>query len=212
METVLTVDVGNTTTRFGLFAVEVAADPQPLGSCEFTTLSPLTRDEARVQIAQALALLPGNTVGGTILSCVVPSLTDAWRQALSVASGAKPLVVGNRGLKSGVQMKYDDPSEVGPDRVADVVAARATYGAPAIVIDLGTTTNFEVIDEHGAFAGGIIAPVWRWERDRSHKQRRVSLSLSSRHPGALSAATHAPPCNRAWSWARSPASTDCSMR
>lgn len=157
METVLTVDVGNTTTRFGLFAVEAAADPQPLGSCEFTTLSPLTRDEARVQIAQALALLSGNTVGGTILSCVVPSLTDAWRQALSVASGSKPLVVGP-GLKSGIQMKYDDPSEVGPDRVADVVAARATYGAPAIVIDLGTTTNFEVIDEYGAFAGGIIAP------------------------------------------------------
>lgn len=155
MERVLTVDVGNTTTRFGLFAAVSA--PELLGSCEFTTLSPLTCDEARVQIAQALTLLPGDTVEGTILSCVVPSLTDAWRQALAIASGTKPLVVGP-GLKSGVQMKYDDPSEVGPDRVADVVAARAAHGAPAIVIDLGTTTNFEAIDEHGAFAGGIIAP------------------------------------------------------
>ena len=55
-------------------------------------------------------------------------------------------------------MNYDDPAEVGPDRIADAVAARATYGAPVLAIDLGTTTNFEVIDEHGAFAGGIIAP------------------------------------------------------
>lgn len=156
MGAVLTVDVGNTTTRFGLFAVDGSA-PELVGSCEFTTLSPLTRDEARVQIAQALALMGEGSADGAILSCVIPSLTDTWRQALAVASATKPLVVGP-GLKSGVQMKYDDPSEVGPDRVADVVAARAAYGAPAIVVDLGTTTNFEAIDEHGAFAGGIIAP------------------------------------------------------
>ena len=60
MERVLTVDVGNTTTRFGLFAAGSA--PELLGSCEFTTLSPLTCDEARVQIAQALTLLPGDTL------------------------------------------------------------------------------------------------------------------------------------------------------
>ena len=62
------------------------------------------------------------------------------------------------GLKTGLKMRYDDPSEVGADRVADVVAARAEYGAPAVVVDLGTTTNFEVLDADGAFAGGIIAP------------------------------------------------------
>lgn len=92
-----------------------------------------------------------------ILSCVVPSLTDTWRQTLAALCDRRPLVVGP-GLKTGVQMRYDDPSEVGPDRIADVVAARAAYGAPAVVVDLGTTTNFEIIDERGAFAGGIIAP------------------------------------------------------
>ena len=157
MVRVLTVDVGNTTTRFGLFAVETAAEPQPLGSCEFTTQQPLTCDEARIQVRQALTLLPEHAADGAILSCVVPTLTDAWRQALAASCRSRPLVVGP-GLKTGVRMRYDDPSEVGPDRIADVVAARATYGAPAVVVDLGTTTNFEIIDNEGAFAGGIIAP------------------------------------------------------
>lgn len=157
MDTVLTVDVGNTTTRFGLFAAGGTGAPELIGTCEFTTASPLTCDEACIQIAQAQTLLPAVTADGAILSCVIPSLTDTWRRALLRACGARPLVVGP-GLKSGVQMKYDDPSEVGPDRVADVVAARGAYGAPAIVVDLGTTTNFEAIDAAGAFAGGIIAP------------------------------------------------------
>ena len=111
MERVLTVDVGNTITRFGLFAADKRA--RALGIVRVHHALALTCDEARVQITQALTLLPGDTVEGTILSCVVPSLTDAWRQALAIASGTKPLVVGP-GLKSGVQMKYDDPSEVGP--------------------------------------------------------------------------------------------------
>lgn len=158
MERVLTVDVGNTTTRFGLFAVEADGEaPELLGSCELTTQKQLTFDEARIQISQAFALLPAHDATGSILSCVVPSLQDTWRRALGADGRARPLVVGP-GLKSGVRMNYDDPSEIGPDRVADVVAARATYGAPTIVIDLGTTTNFEAIDDSGAFVGGIIAP------------------------------------------------------
>ena len=92
-----------------------------------------------------------------ILSCVVPSLAEVWRSALGKLCGARPYVVGP-GLKTGIRMRYDDPSEVGSDRVADAVAARETYGAPVVVVDLGTTTNIEVVDESGSFAGGIIAP------------------------------------------------------
>ena len=62
------------------------------------------------------------------------------------------------GLKTGMPVHYDDPAEIGPDRIADAVAARAVYGSPCIVIDLGTTTNIEVIDTHGTFVGGVIAP------------------------------------------------------
>ncbi len=159
---VLTVDVGNTVTRFGLFATEPqnkgkGAAPELLGSCAFTTLAPVTADEARVQAAHALELLPACELGGAILSCVVPSVTQAWRTALNALSPTRALVVGP-GLKSGVPMRYDDPGEVGADRVANVVAARAAHGSPVVVVDLGTTTNFDVVDTSGAFIGGIIAP------------------------------------------------------
>lgn len=154
---VMTVDVGNTATRFGLFKMDADGEPLLLGTCELSTLQRATADEARIQTAQARTLLPPCEVDGTILSCVVPALTDIWRRALRSCGGARPLVVGP-GLRTGVRMRYDDPSEVGPDRIADVVAARARWGAPAVVVDLGTTTNFEVVDAEGAFAGGIIAP------------------------------------------------------
>lgn len=165
MSCVLTVDVGNTTTNIGLFSLEQnegsspASKPEPmlLGSCALTTPARITADEARIQLKQALALMPNDPLDGVVLSCVVPTLTDSWRTALARACGSRPLVIGP-GIKTGVRMNYDDPAEVGPDRIADVVAARATYGSPVLAIDLGTTTNFEVIDERGAFAGGIIAP------------------------------------------------------
>lgn len=160
----LAVDVGNTTTRFGLFADgdgtgASAAAAEPLGTWEVTTPERLTADEARLSAMQALAELPseGGHPQDAILSCVVPSLEAPWTQALAAATPARPLVVGP-GLKTGMRLQYDDPSEIGPDRIADAVAARERYGAPAIVVDLGTTTNIEVIDGAGAFAGGLIAP------------------------------------------------------
>lgn len=156
---ILTVDVGNTTTRLGLFALADSADktPRPLRTCDLTTPPRITADEVRIQLVQARAVLGDAPLAGTILSCVVPALTDTWRRALADIAPARPLVVGP-GLKSGMRLSYDNPSEVGPDRIADAVAARAIWGAPAIIVDLGTTTNVEVIDQTGAFAGGIIAP------------------------------------------------------
>ncbi len=173
---VLAVDVGNTVTRFGLLAGgELAA------SWEFTTPGAMTADEARLHIANFLFMLeheghagdrgfhgrsaPGDAAcvgpvaspADAILSSVVPDLTDVWVRALSIECGRKPFVVGP-GLKTGLKMHYNDPSEVGSDRVATLVAARETYGYPLIVVDFGTTTNFDVLDADGAFAGGVIAP------------------------------------------------------
>lgn len=170
---VLAVDVGNTATRFGLLdGLELAA------SWEFATRSRMTADEARLEIANFLTMLerdcargiadcPGfapESGGGiaagpadAILSSVVPDLTDVWVSALTIECARRPFVVGP-GLKTGLKMHYNDPSEVGSDRVATLVAAREAYGYPLVVVDLGTTTNFDVLDEHGAFAGGVIAP------------------------------------------------------
>lgn len=149
---VLAVDVGNTTTRLGLFSAGELA-----GTWELTTPARLTLDEARLAVHQALEALGAPAPEGAILACVVPSLVDVWRAALAASCEGRALVVGP-GLKTGLRMRYDDPSEVGADRVADVVAARADHGCPVVVVDLGTTTNFEVVDAQGVFLGGVIAP------------------------------------------------------
>ena len=162
---ILTVDVGNTFIRFGLFAEDSAAAQEcPLATCEITTPSSITADEARMRLAQVMAALaadagmPGALVpAAAVLSCVVPALERPWKVALSRTCTGRVLTVGP-GLKTGMPVHYDDPAEIGPDRIADAVAARAVYGSPCIVIDLGTTTNIEVIDACGTFVGGVIAP------------------------------------------------------
>ena len=173
MRGVLVVDVGNTTTKLGLFDADAgwaaarapagapskAAAPlnEPVGTLSITTHTRYTADEARMAIVQALGIWNAPTPVGAVLASVVPALSDVWHTALATASTGRVMVVGP-GLKSGIRMRYDDPAEVGADRVADIVAARSDYGAPVVVVDLGTTTNFEVVDADGAFVGGIIAP------------------------------------------------------
>ena len=157
---ILTVDVGNTFIRFGLFAEDSAAAQEcPLATCEITTPSSITADEARMRLMQVMGALAADAgVSGVlapaaaVLSCVVPALERPWKAALSRTCTGRVLTVGP-GLKTGIPVHYDDPAEI-----ADAVAARAVYGSPCIVIDLGTTTNIEVIDVHGTFVGGVIAP------------------------------------------------------
>ncbi|HEX4930397.1 MAG TPA: type III pantothenate kinase, partial [Gaiellaceae bacterium] len=69
-----------------------------------------------------------------------------------------PLLVVGPGVKTGIPIRYDDPREVGPDRIANSVAAKARYGAPVIVVDFGTSTNFDVVSADGEYVGGVIAP------------------------------------------------------
>lgn len=148
----LAVDLGNTATRLGAFAGE-----ELLGTWDLTTPERITADEAYAQMAGALSMMGVGAPASAILASVVPQLTGAWRSALARMCPSRPLVVGP-GLKTGLRMRYDDPAEVGADRVADALAARLDFGAPVVVVDLGTTTNIEVVDASGSFAGGIIAP------------------------------------------------------
>ena len=77
-------------------------------------------------------------------------LAERWAKA--------PLLVIGPGVKTGIQIQYDDPREVGPDRVMNAVAAKERYGAPAIVVDFGTSTNFDVVSPAGDYVGGVLAP------------------------------------------------------
>lgn len=154
---ILAVDVGNTHTNLGLFEGDELA-----ASWTLSTRKQTTPDEVLVALAGVMSLRghaaqDALAVDGAVLSCVVPDLAPAWRAVLARVSGERPLVVGP-GLKTGLKMKYNDPGEIGSDRIADLVAAKECHGAPVVVVDLGTTTNFEVLDDTGAFVGGIIAP------------------------------------------------------
>lgn len=92
-----------------------------------------------------------------VIASVVPALTECWASVARSITGREPIIVGP-GIKTGLAMRYDNPAEIGADRVADAIAAIKLEGAPVVVVDLGTTTNIEVIDEKGRFMGGIIAP------------------------------------------------------
>lgn len=111
---------------------------------------------------------------GAIIASVIPALTGVWSDAARRLTDARPLTVGP-GLKTGLKMNFSDPTAVGADRVAEMVGAKSTYGAPALVIDLGTSTTFELLDEAGAFRGGIIAP--------GHEARRPGAGPRSRPAG-----------------------------
>ena len=150
----LTVDIGNTQTAMGLF------DEQELVShWVFNTRAQDTADEVQFMLAGQFGLhdIDVGLCSDVVLASVVPALTECWEIVARRITGNDPIVVGP-GIKTGVPMRYDNPAEVGADRVADAMAAIDLVGAPAVVVDLGTTTNIEVIDEQGRFLGGIIAP------------------------------------------------------
>lgn len=168
--TLLAADVGNAAVRLGLAREgrlvacwELAADPAVTEDEALGALAGFLRaareglarpvDDHDEEAVRAAAETPEDAV----LSSVVPALTRAWASALARLTGRRPLVVGP-GVKTGLRVGYKDPGEVGADRIADLVAAREAHGAPVMVIDLGTATNVEVIDDEGAFAGGLIVP------------------------------------------------------
>ncbi len=113
--------------------------------------------------------LPVSAVEGAIVSSVVPPLTDVVLSAIKKITGKTPMLVGS-GMKTGLNIKMDNPKTVGSDLIVNAVAALKEYPAPIIVIDMGTATTMSVIDKAGNYTGGIIFP-----------GLRVSLdSLSSR--------------------------------
>ena len=162
---ILTVDVGNTFIRFGLFAEDSAAAQEcPLATCEITTPSSITADEARMRLVQVMAALaadagmPGALVpAAAVLSCVVPALERPWKTALSRTCTGRVLTVGP-GLKTGMPILYENPREVGADRIVNTLAAHHLHGGPAVVVDFGTSTNLDVVSAKGEFLGGALAP------------------------------------------------------
>jgi len=145
----LAVDVGNTQTVFGLFdgrdlsdRWRVATEPHKSG------------DELGALYKSFLDL---GRVAGICVSSTVPQLIRAYHEFAERYTGAEFLEVGP-GVKTGIPIRYDDPREVGPDRIANAVAAADRYGPPCIVVDFGTSTNFDVVSADAEYVGGVLAP------------------------------------------------------
>ena len=151
----LTIDVGNTQTVLGVFHNRAM-----LHMWRVSTNKTETSDELRLKAMPLLTSvdIDPSQIVGSIIASVVPALKAAWKRALSDMLGHEPVVCSADAASGLFDTSYGDPSEIGADRVADAVAARALYGAPVVVVDFGTATNLEVIDADGLFVGGIIAP------------------------------------------------------
>ena len=145
----LAIDVGNTQTVFGLFEGATLSEQYRVG-----TNRSHTGDELAVLLRGFVDL---NALDGIVLCSSVPPLVREYEQLAGRWAGAELLVLGP-GVPTGVPIRYDDPREVGPDRIANAVAARERYGAPCLVVDFGTSTNFDVVNAAGEFAGGVLAP------------------------------------------------------
>lgn len=145
----LAVDVGNTQTALGLYDGADLRDHWRLA-----TESSTTADELGVVLS---GLLDFDLVEGICLASTVPVLIREW-ETLAGKWAHAPLLVVGPGVKTGLTIRYDDPREVGPDRIVNAVAARERYGAPVIVVDFGTSTNFDVVSPEGEYVGGVLAP------------------------------------------------------
>lgn len=151
----LAVDIGNTHIVVGL----LDDNCRVRYSWRIATQINRTEDECGFMLQWMLqhAGVAKQDLEGSAIASVVPPLTPIFEKALRVYLGVNPLVVGP-GTKTGVNIKYENPKEVGPDRIANAVAAYHKYGGPVIVVDFGTATTFDAISKNGDYMGGAIAP------------------------------------------------------
>ena len=144
----IAVDIGNSETTVGRFL-----GPE-LESFWRLSTNRATADELRLTLE---ALLKSSATGyGAAMCSVVPALTRSWTEALRATTGRSPLQVSAATVP--VAVRVPDPASVGADRLANAHGARRLYGAPSIVVDLGTATNFDCVAKDGAYVGGAIAP------------------------------------------------------
>jgi type III pantothenate kinase len=148
----LVVDVGNTQTHFGTFRGEELVE-----HWRFATVRESTADELGAALGNLLELrgLSFKDLSASIVSSTVPHLEPEWTAMAERYLGHDMLVVGP-GLKTGMAIRYDNPREIGADRLVNAVALRARFGGPAVCVDFGTATTFDVVSAEGDYIGGSL--------------------------------------------------------
>jgi type III pantothenate kinase len=152
----LTLDIGNTNTVLGLYRQD---SDELLAHWRISTLRSQTADEYGVLFLNLFAMrkVDASEVSSIIISSVVPPLESTLRQVCERYFNLKPMFV-EPGIKTGMPILVDNPTELGADRLVNGVAAFARYGGPCIVVDFGTATTFDLISAKGEYLGGVIAP------------------------------------------------------
>ncbi len=150
----LVIDIGNTNAVLGLYAGEVLQHHFRVESARGRT-----SDEYAATLHTLLAMKgvrPGD-VRASVIACVVPALQEVFVRVVRDAFGHDPLVIGP-GIKTGMAIQYEQPREVGADRIVNAVAAYERVKGGVIVVDFGTATTFDVISPKGDYLGGVISP------------------------------------------------------
>ncbi|MFB3917783.1 MAG: type III pantothenate kinase [Terriglobales bacterium] len=162
----LVIDVGNTNTVLGVYTVSSAAEGEDEGPVErlvahwrVATIKTQTVDEYGVLFRNlfAMADLEVSSIRGIVISSVVPPMDSTLREVCERYFHTRPLFI-EPGVKTGMPVLYENPAEVGADRVVNGVAAFEKYGGPCIVVDFGTATTFDAVSRKGEYLGGSIAP------------------------------------------------------
>jgi type III pantothenate kinase len=159
----LVIDVGNTNTVLGVFARSTPASgsnyDKLLANWRVTTRSAQTVDEYGVLFRNLFSMeqMQPKEIRGIIISSVVPPLDSTLRRVCERYFGQKPLFV-EPGIKTGMPVLYENPAEVGADRIVNAIAAFEKYGGPCIVVDFGTATTFDCVTAKGEYQGGVISP------------------------------------------------------
>jgi type III pantothenate kinase len=172
----LAIDVGNTNIVYGLFDAERLVHQFRVESARGRTA-----DEYAVQLRALLDMhgVPLSAVDAAILACVVPSLTDPMVRLVERVFSREAVVVGP-GIRTGMAILIENPREVGADRIADAVAGFERARGGVIVVDFGTSTNFDVVTPKGEYLGGVLAPGLQISADalfaRAAKLPRVEIA------------------------------------
>lgn len=151
----LAVDVGNSNTVVGVFRGEDLVEHWRLSTDRYRT-----SDEVALLYDGLLGFAElsfSHNVHGIVISSVVPTVTETYREMVARYFPFQPVMV-EPGIRTGLPLRYDNPKEIGADRIVNAVAAAELYGAPSIVVDFGTSTNFDIVSAAGEYVGGVLAP------------------------------------------------------
>ena len=188
----LVLDVGNSNTVLGVFEQVVGFNAESpryarlVAHWRVTTLRNQTVDEYGVLFRNlfSMAGIQAVTVRGIVISSVVPPLDSTLREVCEKYFDCKPLFI-EPGVKTGMAVHYDNPAEVGADRIVNSVAAFEKYGGPCIAVDFGTATTFDVISAKGEYLGGVIAPGIGISADALFQRTARLPRVDVRKPGRI---------------------------